>query len=244
MAEGTEPVQGTIKEPARGVFLGTLLEDMIVTVNRTHQMYCDVDIPSFYSKDANHPLTRVPLWGMSLPLKKGDKVMVEFWRDDLTMPVLFKNPTEVDDEGNVKGIPPGIYEKFEIPEFIKGNVENLKSQDTVSAQWIGENSYIVKTESYTIIHQNNGFVLIDSTDNVYVYGSSVNIVSSGDVNIDCGGKFAVTNSSKGQSLFQILNNVLTILNSTLRTQGSPANHVVEPNQFTTDIQNLTALMKE
>lgn len=171
--------QGLIQEVAHGIFKGVLLEDMITTVQRTHQLYCDVEIPDFYSGDFGHPLTRVPIWAMSLPLKKDDVVLVEFYQDDLTLPVLYKNPSE---------LPKGYYEKFEFQDFIRGgNVTKPESKETLGATWLGDDSYIIKTSSYTVIHQNNGFILIDVNGNQYVYGSNVNVVSTGKTNIDCGG---------------------------------------------------------
>lgn len=177
--------QGTVSEYATGVFVGVLLEDMVTTVQRTKKLYCDVKLP-FFSEEHNHPLTMVPLWAMSLPLKKDDKVMVQFWQGDLTKPVLFCNPSE---------IPKGFYTQFEIPDFVSGgNISHFDAKPTVGATWLGDNSYIIKTEGYTVIHQNNGFILIDSSEKVYVYGSSVNIVSTGNTLIDCGGSFKVKGS--------------------------------------------------
>ena len=72
----SDSTQGSMFEEATGTYIGELLEDMIDTVSRTHKMYCDVYIPQFFAKDKAHPLTYVPLWAMSLPLKKGDKVKI------------------------------------------------------------------------------------------------------------------------------------------------------------------------
>ena len=61
---------------ATGVYVGTLVEDMIETVKREKKLYCKVHIPDFFAKDSDYPLTYVPFWAMSLPLKKDDKVLV------------------------------------------------------------------------------------------------------------------------------------------------------------------------
>ena len=171
--------EGTLFEEATGIFVGTLMEDMIKTVERTHKLYCDVYIPEFFAEQYDHPLTYVPLWAMSLPLKEGDKVLVEFHQGDLRLPVLYKNPDEIDSQ---------FYEKFEFDDFVKGtkggNVNKPEAKDTVGATKLGEDSYIIKTDDYTVLHQNNGFVLIDKDDKVYVYGKEINIVSSGTTNID------------------------------------------------------------
>ena len=113
---------------------------------------------------------------MSLPLKKDDKVFVEFHQNNLMYPVLYKNPDEIDKQ---------FFEKFDTNKSVSGgNIQGYQPKDTVGAERIGENSYIIKTDDYTVIHQNNGFILIDTVSNVYVYGSSVNIISSGKMNID------------------------------------------------------------
>ena len=50
---------------------------MIETVKREKKLYCKVHIPDFFAEDSDYPLTYVPFWAMSLPLREGDKVMVE-----------------------------------------------------------------------------------------------------------------------------------------------------------------------
>lgn len=161
---------------ATGVYIGQLVEDMIDTVKREKKLYCNVYIPEFFAKDSNYPLTYVPFWAMSLPLRKDDKVLVEFHQNNLMYPVLYKNPDEIDDK---------FFEQFDTNKSVSGgNIQGYQPKDTVGAERIGENSYIIKTDDYTVIHQNDGFFLIDTEDNVYVYGSSVNIISSGNVNID------------------------------------------------------------
>lgn len=179
--------KGTIFEEATGTFVGTLLEDMIDTVSRTHKMYCDVYIPDFFAEDYDHPLTYVPLWALSLPLRKGDKVMVEFHNGDLTLPVLYKNQSEIDE---------GFYSKFEFGDFVQGgNVSKPTAENTLGATRLGVDSYLIKTENYTVIHQNNGFILIDEKGKEYIYGSEINIVSTGNTNIDSGGTTKVFSKS-------------------------------------------------
>ena len=161
---------------ATGVYIGKLVEDMIDTVKREKKLYCNVYIPEFFAKDSNYPLTYVPFWAMSLPLKKDDKVLVEFHQSNLMYPVLYKNPDEIDDQ---------FFEKFDTNKSVSGgNIQGYQPKDTVGAERIGENSYIIKTDDYTVIHQNNGFILIDKNDKIYTYGSEINIISSGKMNID------------------------------------------------------------
>ena len=161
---------------ATGVYIGKLVEDMIDTVKREKKLYCNVYIPEFFAKNSNYPLTYVPFWAMSLPLKKDDKVLVEFHQSNLMYPVLYKNPDEIDK---------GFFEKFDTNKSVTGgNIQGYTAKDTVGAERIGENSYIIKTDDYTVIHQNNGFILIDTEDKIYTYGSEINLISSGKTNVD------------------------------------------------------------
>ena len=161
---------------ATGVYIGQLVEDMIDTVKREKKLYCNVYIPEFFSKNSNYPLTYVPFWAMSLPLRKDDKVLVEFHQNNLMYPVLYKNPDEIDNQ---------FFEKFDTNKSVSGgNIQGYQPKDTVGAERIGVDSYMIKTDDYTVIHQNNGFILIDKDDKIYTYGSETNIISSGKVNID------------------------------------------------------------
>ena len=66
---------------ATGVYVGYLLEDMVETVKREKKLYCDVYIEKIFGKDGPHPLTLVPFWALSLPLKKDDKAKLELTSD-------------------------------------------------------------------------------------------------------------------------------------------------------------------
>lgn len=100
--------------------------------------------------------------------------------------VLYKNKSMADFDINQ------LSSKYTFGQGVTGgNVTMPMAVDTTSAQWIGKDSYIVKTENYTVIHQNNGFVLIDTDGKVYIYGTQINIVSTGDTKIDSGGKTQV-----------------------------------------------------
>lgn len=161
---------------ATGVYMGQLVEDMIDTVKREKKLYCNVYIPAFFAKDSNYPLTYVPFWAMSLPLRKDDKVLVEFHQSNLMYPVLYKNPDEIDDQ---------FFEQFNTNKSVTGgNIQGYQPKDTIGAERLGVDSYIIKTDDYTVIHQNNGFILIDKEDKIYTYGSEINIISSGDIKID------------------------------------------------------------
>lgn len=218
-----------IGQEATGVFQGVLLEDMIDTVKKTKKLYCDVDIPQFYEKTLAHPLTYVPIWAMSLPLKKGDKVWVKFHQDNLTLPVLWKLDADFDTS---------FYDKYEIPNGVDGgNASKPETEDVFWAQKFGDNSYIIKTKDYTIIHQDDGYACIDKDGKVYTRGTEINIVSVGKTNIDSSdninlftssGKIKIGNNvaalgdllSKITDYMDSLNQAL----SSLHTEGSPASH--------------------
>lgn len=72
--------------------------------------------------------------------------------------------------------------------------------------------------------------------------AKVNIDSSGNITIDAmGGKLSLKNDKA--SLFNILNGMLQILNSSLATAGSPASHTVVPQQFSQQSTQLGQLMQ-
>lgn len=172
-------MNGFMHTEATGVFSGTLLEDMVDTVNKVKKLYCDVDIPAWYNSEFKHPLTYVPLWAFGLPLRKGDKVKVRFEQGDLCNPVLWK--VEEAEDLNIKE----LSEKWNIPDFVNGgNAKKPEAEGPVSAQWLGKDSYIIHTESYTVFHQNDGFVLIDKESRVVVRGKGMDIVSVGELNVD------------------------------------------------------------
>lgn len=172
---------------ATGIYQGKLVEDMIETVRREKRLYCNVYIPDFFAKDSKYPLTYVPLWALSLPLKKDDIVLVEFHQNNLMYPVLYKNKDEIDS---------GFFEQFDTNKSVQGgNITGYQPEDTLGAQRIGVDSYIIKTENYTVMHQNNGFILIDKDDKIYLYGSELNIISSGTIKLDSSNDIQIYSSS-------------------------------------------------
>ena len=187
---------GYVSEEATGIYEGTLLEDMIDTVRRTGKLVCDVEFPDIFDKDVKYPYVYVPFWAMTLPLKKGDKVQVIFNQGDYQFPVLYKNPTAFDDENEETGIKfaEGFMEDFDFADTVKvqgGNVKLPKKQSTFFAQWLGDDSYIIKTndkdgdKGYTLIHQNDGFILLTTDNKIYVCGSEINLSANGNLNVDC-----------------------------------------------------------
>lgn len=72
--------------------------------------------------------------------------------------------------------------------------------------------------------------------------AKVNIDSSGNITVDAmGGKLSLKNDKA--SLFNILDGMLNILNSSLATEGSPASHTVVPQQFSQQSTQLGQLMQ-
>ena len=219
-----------IGQEATGVFQGTLLEDMIETVKKNKKLYCDVDIPQFYEKSLRHPLTYVPLWATTLPLKKGDKVWVKFHQNNPTLPVLWKLDAEIDK---------GVYEKFEFPSGVQGgNVSAPQAVNTFYAEKLGDDSFIIKTANYTVIRQNTAYILLDKDDKVYIQGNEINQTSTGDYKVDVSGnikfcspsgKFDIGNNTNSlgsllKELTDFLSNDLCGALAALHTEGSPASH--------------------
>ena len=163
---------------ATGVYEGTLIEDMIDTVSKYHKLYCDVDIPGFFNKNHRHPLTFVPLWAMSLPLHKGDKVLVKFGNNDYARPYLWREKEEIDK---------WFWEQWKFPEGIEEYTEQPESEKNFSVVRFGEESFLIKTENYTLIRQNEGFALINTDGEIYVQGNKVQAVVKGDLLADVKG---------------------------------------------------------
>lgn len=155
-------------EEATGVYAGTLQEDMIDTVKKTKKLCCDVLIPQFFTKQVKYPLTYVPLWATVLPLKKGDKVLVTFNQGNLKYPILYKNASELEDS---------FFNKFNLPS------NTLNAEETVSVIKIGVDSYLLKTNSYTVLRNGSSSCIILSDNETYVCGSDVTVLSTGTSNI-------------------------------------------------------------
>ena len=190
-----------IQKEAAAVCKGELLEDMVKTVARTGKMYCDVWIKDWFTKDGNHPLTYVPFWALSLPLKEGNEVLIRFKDGDLSLPYLWKDPNEIDK---------GFYEKFEFPQGVQGGVTTQpESKDTLSAQKLGDDAFIIKTDDYTAIRQNDAFVVMSADGKIYAQGLQVDVASTGKVNVDSAGEL---NVKAGQNTLKMDSGGVTINN--------------------------------
>ena len=163
---------------ATGVYEGVLYEDMIDTVQKYHKLYCDVTITGFFNPDYKHPLTFVPLWAMSLPLKKGDKVLVKFADNDWSRPYLWRQKPEIDH---------WHWDQWNFPEKFEHFTTQPSSEKNFSVQKIGEEAFIVKTDSYTLIRQNNAFILLNTSGEIYAQGSKLQAEITGDALVDVKG---------------------------------------------------------
>ena len=73
--------------------------------------------------------------------------------------------------------------------------------------------------------------------------AKISIDTEGNITVDAmQGKIALKNSSA--SLYTILKDTLQVLNTSLATSGSPASHVVNPQQFSTQATQLDQLMSD
>lgn len=205
MAEESEE-KGYVQEEPTQICEGILLENMVDTVKKTGKMYCDVWIKGWFTEDSPHPLTYVPLWALSLPLKKDMHVFVRFKDGDINLPYLWKDPNEIDK---------GFYEKFEFPQGVQGGVTTQPdAKDTVSAQKLGDDAFIIKTDDYTAIRQNDAFVVMSADGKIYAQGSQVDVASTGKVNVDSAGELNVKagqNTLKMDSGGVTINNHLKVL---------------------------------
>lgn len=82
----------------------------------------------------------------------------------------------------------------------------------------------------------DGAVTITSNSN-----TKIEIDKNGNITLTAGGKVSIKNNSA--NLFTILDGILTILNTSLATAGSPASHTVVPSQFQSQQTQLGQLMQ-
>ena len=112
--------------------------------------------------------------------------------------------------------------------------DDSKNLLTVSTNEKGEVS--VKSNAVSLDVKSDNSITIDTSK------AKVNIDKDGNITVDAmSGKLTLKNSRA--SLFDILNNMLRTLNTTLSTSGSPAKHVVDPNQFQQQATDLSNLMQ-
>ena len=163
---------------ATGVYEGVLYEDMIETVKKNHKLYCDVIITRFFKEGFKRPLTFVPLWAMSLPLKKGDKVLVKFADNDWSRPYLWREKPEIDE---------WFWKKWEFPEKFEKYTSQPSPDDNFSVQRIGEESFILYCKQYTLFRRNGAFFLFDKNNQAYVQCDKLQAEVRGDCFADIKG---------------------------------------------------------
>lgn len=96
----------------------------------------------------------------------------------------------------------------------------------------------------TTLKCNDASININKDSEITITGKSsttVVIDKDGNIKLTAGGKVSIKNSSA--NLFTILDGMLTILNNTLATAGSPASHTVVPSQFQQQQNQLGSLME-
>lgn len=95
---------------------------------------------------------------------------------------------------------------------------------------------VIRNDVVTVTLESDGGVTLDNGK------ADITVDKNGNVGINAkSGKISIKNNSA--SLYSILNGMLTTLNSTLATAGSPASHTVVPNQFTQQSTQLGQLMQ-
>lgn len=105
-------------------------------------------------------------------------------------------------------------------------------------------SLTTTSDGAVTLNSNDTTVSIDNENAMTINTgkAQVNIDKDGNVKIDAmTGKLTIKNNQA--DLFTILNGMLTILNTSLSTSGSPAKHVVDPQQFQLQVTSLGNLMQ-
>ena len=117
--------------------------------------------------------------------------------------------------------------------------DSFKFSSTVSS----DGSWEMKTKnpsantSVKISAGSDGEVLIDNGK------AKVTVKSDGSIEINSlDSKISIKNNKA--NLFTILKNTFNTLNNSLKTSGSPAKHVVDPNQFSNEANQLSDLLEE
>lgn len=99
-----------------------------------------------------------------------------------------------------------------------------------------DGKYVIRNDVVTVTLESDGGITLDNGK------ADITVDKNGNVGINAkSGKISIKNNSA--SLYSILNGMLTTLNSTLATAGSPASHTVVPNQFTQQSTQLGQLMQ-
>lgn len=164
--------------------------------------------------------------------KVGDRVLVVYPR--IYDENMFTVPENDDDKKNIiinekaggYNITSGI--AILLNQYKKGSHKRLLDVTEDSIKLLFNKIELeLNTNNEITISNGKGEVKIDKDGNITVNAKS--------------GKITLKNSSA--NLFTILSNMLSTLNSTLTTRGSPYMHTVVPNQFSTEASQLNQLMQ-
>jgi len=209
-----------------GVFRGVLIEDMTETVKRVKKPFVDVFISGLFFKDADYPLTYVPMFNMVLPLKKDQEVWVYFNQDNHRYPVLWKLADDVED---------AYTEKFPLPS--KGSLVSFPdAEDTTEVTKFSDDCWFIGTKSYGVFHWGEQCVLLNNDSIITNAKSKLHYKSGGDFIVEAQNGIIMESTSgkvtlKGSSLDlgTILYDAFNTLATTSPTvQGSPAAQVFNP----------------
>jgi len=154
---------------ATGVYQGVLVEDMIDTVKRVKKPFIDVFIEGMFFKDADYPLTYVPMFNMVLPLKKDQKVFVYFNQDNQRYPVLWKLADEVSKE---------YIDKYGFPKG--GLVSFPDAEDTTEVTKFSDFCWFIGTKSYGVFNWGEQCVLLNKDSIITNARGSLQYKSGGD----------------------------------------------------------------
>jgi hypothetical protein len=182
---------------------------MVVTVQRVKRPFVDVFVEQLFEKDSKYPLTYVPVFGMVLPLKKGQKVWVKFEQDNPRYPVLWKLAGGFDEESDF------VKEQFELPA--SGDVIKFPGvDDTAEVYKYSDDFWLIVTKSYVVFHREDQVEIFDA-DGVLVGCQDFRVLTTGSVTLETP---AGTLGQAFKSLVDILSN--------LTTTGGPAAQSISP----------------
>jgi len=212
---------------ATGVYRGILQRDMIDTVNEFKKPFVDVFIEGLFFKDADYPLTYVPMFNMVLPLKKDQEVWVYFNQDNHRYPVLWKLANDMDENFTDKMSLPSDGKLFSFPS----------AEDTKEVLKFSDNCWFIGTESYGVFRWGEQCVLLNEDSIITNAKSNLHFKSDGVVTLEAKDDVQVASSSgkvtlKAMSnldLGTILHDVFnTLATASPTTQGSPAAQLFNP----------------
>lgn len=218
---------GVIYDESSGIYKGILTEDMIDTFQRVKRSFISVKFESLFSEEL-FPLTYVPEFYRTLPLREGDTVWCQFSQGEMAYPVLYKVKAEMPDE------------MLELPDAPDdGQFASFPSLDKlVAVQRLNESCYLFCTEGQVYLWTGSGHHVFASDEffskvsKFNVLCSDVTVEADGGVDIEAGGEITVmattqkvTVGNSTDTLGGILCDLIeTMVSAT--TMGSPYQHTM------------------